>query len=274
MQEAIKKLNKAIDKIELITQKKGWIDSLDPRKKEEAEFHDFSHDHSVNLSNKKFYTTTMLSSNFLDKYLNDNVKDKIFLDYACGNGVTSNEVIKYGASFVIGIDISKNSINNAKNLAIKNGYEKKSRFFVGDCENTSLPDNCIDIILCAGMLHHLNLDYAYPEMYRILKPGGKIIAQEALNYNPIIRLYRMRTPEMRTEWEKHHILSLKDVNAAKKYFKVKQIKYFHLSSYLASFFGSPKWMLIILNFFDQIFTKIPIIQLLSWQFIFELEKKK
>ena len=274
MLEEIKRLNKQIDKIELITKKKDWFESLEPRKKEEAEFHDFSHDLTTNLSNKKFYTTTMLSSNFLEKYLKDNVRGKILLDYACGNGVTANEAVDYGASFVIGIDISKNSITNSTNLSKKLGYQDKTRFFVGDCENTSLPDECVDVILCAGMLHHLNLKYAYPEMYRILKPGGKIIAQEALNYNPIIRLYRMRTPEMRTEWEKHHILSLKDVNKAKKFFAVKQIKYFHVTSYLASFFNSPKWLLIILNFVDRILTKIPLIQLLSWQFIFELEKEK
>lgn len=47
---------------------------------------------------------------------------------------------------------------------------------------------------------------------RILKPNGVILAVEALDYNPMIKLYRIMTPEMRTEWEKAHILSYKDEN--------------------------------------------------------------
>ena len=36
----------------------------------------------------------------------------------------------------------------------------------GDCENTGLPNTCVDVILCCGMLHHLDLSYAFPEIRR------------------------------------------------------------------------------------------------------------
>ena len=38
---------------------------------------------------------------------------------------------------------------------------------------------------------------------------------EALSVNPLIQLYRNSTPEMRTEWEKNHILGPKDLKFAK-----------------------------------------------------------
>lgn len=269
----VQTLNKVISGIEEKTRSKEWVDSLEARKKEEADFHDFSHDMTTELENKKFYKTTQLSSDYLDNWLKHNVKDKIFLDYACGNGVTGNEAASYGAKFTIGIDISPGSIANAQKLAKKNGFEEVTRFFVGDCENTGLPENSIDVILCAGMLHHLDLNYAYPEMHRILKPGGKIIAVEALDYNPFIKAYRLLTPGMRTEWEKHHILSMKDVRFASKFFKIKSVKFWHITSFAAAFVGSPKWLLGILNTIDSVLTKIPLIKLLSWQFIFELEKE-
>jgi ubiquinone/menaquinone biosynthesis C-methylase UbiE len=270
----IELLKKAIDNVEAITKNKEWLESLEPRKKEEAEFHDFSHDQTTELENKKFYKTTAKSNSYLQNWLKENVKGKILLDFACGNGVTSIEAAEYGAEFVIGLDISSGSISNAKKLAEQKGFNNKTRFFVGDCENTQLPENSIDVVLCAGMLHHLDLNFAFPELKRILKPGGKIIAVEALDYNPFIKAYRLLTPGMRTEWEKHHILSMKDVRFASKFFKVNSVKFWHITSFAAAFFGSKKWMLVILNGVDDLLTKIPVIRLLSWQFIFELEKER
>ncbi len=270
----IELLQNAIDKVEAITKNKEWLESLEPRKKEEAEFHDFSHDLTTELENKKFYKTTEKSNLYLQNWLKEKVKGKIFLDFACGNGVTSIKAAEYGASFVIGLDISSASINNAKKLAEQKGLNDITRFFVGDCENTQLPENSIDVVLCAGMLHHLDLNFAFPELKRILKPGGKIIAVEALNYNPFIKAYRFLTPGMRTEWEKHHILSMKDVRFASKFFKIKSVRFWHITSFFAAFFGSKKWMLSILNGIDSLLTRILFVRLLSWQFIFELEKEK
>lgn len=268
----IEALHQAIDQVEQKTNVKEWFDNLEARKKAEAEFHDYSHDETTELENLKFYTTTGLSNKYVDNWIRQNSKGKIFLDYACGNGVHSVRAAEYGANFVIGIDISPGSIANAKKMAISRNLSNSTRFFVGDCEQTGLPDNSVDTIICLGMLHHLDLNYAFPEMKRILKPGGKILAVEALNYNPFIKAYRFLTPAMRTEWEKHHILSLKEVGLAKKYFKLNNVKFWHITSFGAAFLGSPKWLLNLLNGLDSILTKMPIIKLLSWQFTFELEK--
>ena len=76
---------------------------------------------------------------------------------------------------------------------------------------------------------------------------------------------------MRTDWEKEHILSLKDVNFAKNFFDVGDIKYWHVIGYLAGKFPS---LYKTLNFIDIFLEKIPQVQKLSWVFTFELIKSE
>ena len=116
-----------------------------------------------------------------------------------------------------------------------------------------LQDNSIDALVCCGMLHHLDLSFAFPELRRILKPGGKTLAIEALDYNPVIKFYRYLTPDMRTEWEKAHILSLKDVRFASRFFKVNRKDYWHVVGYAA---GKFPFLTVPLEFIDKILEKI------------------
>ena len=120
------------------------------------------------------------------------------------------------------------------------------------------------------MLHHLDLSYALPELRRILKPGGVILAVEALDYNPAIKLYRLLTPAMRTEWEKAHILSLKDIRFAKRFFDLGEVRYWHIVGYIA---GKFPLFQMPLDIIDKVLEKIPFVQLMSWMFTFELVKK-
>jgi SAM-dependent methyltransferase len=170
------------------------------------------------------------------------------------------------------------SVQNGRERAAQEGLSNRCVFIEGDCENTGLPDNSVDAILCSYMLHHLDLNYAYPEMHRILKPGGCVLACEALNYNPIIKAYRKLTPEMRTEWEKEHILSLKEVRMAKTYFNVGDVRYWHLFSVLGGFVrGVPqvfKPLMAGLNAIDRVLLSMPGLQLMAWQFSFELMKPR
>ena len=225
--------------------------------------------------NKKYYQSTSMSSNYVDQWIVQQSCGKVFLDYACGNGFQSVKAAKAGADISIGLDISSVSIDNSRRNASEEDVSERTYFFQGDCENTMLPDNSIDTIICSGMLHHLDLDKAFKELFRILKPGGQILAVEALNYNPIIRLYRALTPEMRTEWEKEHILSLKDVAVAKKYFLVRNVRYWHLMSILATPFRKTKLfapLLSVFNNIDKIILRIPLVRLLAWMFTFEMVK--
>src|SRR5207245_1644472 len=130
------------------------------------------------------------------------------------------------------IDISGVSIQNARRAAQDRGLEDRTYFLRTDCEETGLPSSSVDIVVCAGVLHHLDVTRAFLEIQRILAPGGRVMAFEALDYNPLIKLYRNRNVHQRTEWEKAHILSLNEVRLARRFFRLGEIRYFHLTSML------------------------------------------
>ena len=259
-----------------------WYANLDARKKSEAEFHDQMRDrtrlssqagdtYEEFYSNHRFYRTAQESRRYFHSWIDRAVKDKIVVDFACGDGNTSIYAAKQGAKLVIGIDISGTSIENARRSAQAEGVADKTVFLRADCENTGLPEGCADVVLCAGVLHHLDLDYAYPEIARLLAAGGKALAFEALDYNPLIKLYRMRTPHLRTEWERSHILSLKDVRKARTYFDIGQMRFFHMTSMLGLYAPA---LTPVLNGIDRILTRVPAVQLLSWMFTFELLSRR
>lgn len=258
-----------------------WIQGLSDRKLRELEFHNRDRDreqiesldqdtYEKFYANKKFYSTVEKSTAYCENWIAVNAKDKVFLDYACGNGANAIKAAKAGASLSVGFDISDTSVDNARSDAKAEGLDN-TYFFQADAENTKLPDDSIDVIVCSGMLHHLDLSYAFPEMRRILAPGGKILAIEALDYNPVIKLYRNLTPDMRTEWEKSHILSLKDIQFARRFFDIGDIKFWHITSYAGAYF--PK-LTPLLNTIDSVLVKIPGIKLMSWIFTFELLSKE
>jgi ubiquinone/menaquinone biosynthesis C-methylase UbiE len=254
--------------------------TLSDRKREELEFHDAyrnrcnicdldQDDHQKFYGNKKYYSSTALSKRYVEGWIVREAKGRIFLDYCCGDGSVTIKAAKAGASLGIGIDISATSIANARQDAERAGVSQNTYFVQADAENTMLPTDSIDRMICSGVLHHLDLSYAFPEIRRMLVPGGKALTIEALDYNPVIKLYRNLTPLMRTEWEKAHILSLKDIRYAKNFFEIGEIRYWHILGILEAHL---RVLGTLLHHIDRILTRIPIIQLMAWMLTFELVK--
>ena len=276
-------LQERLREIEAIADEQ-WLSGLTNRKRKELEFHDADRDHSKIATldqesrkkiygNRKYYDASGLSKDYVDRWLQDHCPGKVFLDYACGNGRNAIKAAKFGAALSIGIDISRVSVENAKRAAAAEGVQDTTHFVQADAENTLLPAESIDLVICSGMLHHLDLSYAFPELRRILRPGGRILAMEALDYNPAIKLYRRLTPEMRTDWEKAHILSLADLRFARRFFDVENVRYWHIASVVAPYLGMMR-MLPALDFIDRILTRIPLVRLMAWIFTFELVKRR
>ena len=258
-----------------------WMETLNQRKLKELEFHNRDKDrqqiesldqdtYEKFYSNRKFYSTVSKSTEYNENWIAENARRKVFLDYACGNGENAMKAARAGARLSIGFDISDVSVKNAQEDA-KTKELSNTFFFQADAEDTKLPDGCVDTIVCSGMLHHLDLSYAFPELRRILAPGGKILAIEALDYNPFIKLYRHLTPDMRTDWEKSHILSLKDVKFARRFFDIGEVKYWHITSYAGAYFSK---LLPLFDTLDSVLVRIPGIRLLAWIFTFELLAKE
>ena len=259
-----------------------WYSSLESRKQAESEFHDRMRDSSrieavgkdqyeEFFSNHRFYRTALLSRQYFFDWVARHSADKVVLDFACGDGDVALRAAEAGAQLSIGIDISGVSIHNAQHVAAQRGLSERTVFLRADCENTGLPDDSVDVVICAGVLHHLDVTRAFPEIRRILAPGGRVIAFEALDYNPLIKLYRNRNSHQRTEWEKAHILSLKEVRLARRFFSLGEIRYFHMASIAGVWVPA---LLPVLNAVDRVLTRVPGVQLMSWMFTFELLSNK
>jgi len=259
-----------------------WKSTLDDRKIKELEFHDRDRDpmrvqiikendtYEKFYGNKKYYNITKRSYNYVKNWIVRECKDKVFLDYACGNGENAIYAASQGGALSLGFDISGISVQNARAAALKKGLTENIRFFQADAENTKLPDNSIDVIVCSGILHHLDLSYAFPELRRILRPGGRLLAVEALDYNPAIKLYRWLTPKMRTDWEKTHILDLADLRFALNFFDLENVRYWHIVGYVG---GKFPLLFPLVDRLDQVLERIPYIQRMAWIFSFVLQKR-
>jgi len=260
------------------------IDSLEERKKEEIEFHNFERENEDSEiiakqtqenvhANKKWYRITNRSRKYVGNWIKLNSSGKIFLDYACGAGGNAIKSSLAGAELSVGLDISDVSIKLAKSRSNEAGVEPNTVFIQGDCEATELPSNSIDTIICCGMLHHLDLEKAFTELRRILKPGGKILCVEALANNPLIQWYRNTTPNMRTEWETHHILRHSTLKYSQKWFNLGEVRYWHLASIPAAVIPIQSVRDVMVSagdVVDAVALRIPFLQRMAWQFTFEL----
>jgi ubiquinone/menaquinone biosynthesis C-methylase UbiE len=103
------------------------------------------------------------------------------LDVGCGPGrlarVFAERVAPTGS--VTGIDPSQQMINRATAQAGKHGVPV--RFQVGYAQSLPFPDAMFDAVACTLALHHVAEDdqqTAVAEMYRVLKPGGRLLIAE------------------------------------------------------------------------------------------------
>jgi SAM-dependent methyltransferase len=95
-----------------------------------------------------------------------------------------------------------------------------------DAERLEFEDCRFDLTCGAGILHHLDLALAFKELSRTLKPSGRAVFLEPMGHNPLIRLYRWRTPEYRTQDE--HPLLMSDLAIAHEHFGEVRANFFHL----------------------------------------------
>lgn len=94
------------------------------------------------------------------------------VDIGCGGGYISYEITKHSNCKIIGIDSSKEAID----FALKNNSNPNIEYLVASAENIPLQDESADIVLCIGVLEHIqNIDKALKEINRILKPKGRIV---------------------------------------------------------------------------------------------------
>jgi demethylmenaquinone methyltransferase / 2-methoxy-6-polyprenyl-1,4-benzoquinol methylase len=109
------------------------------------------------------------------------VANRIFLDVATGTADIALELVKRETppSRVIGIDFSSTMLQLGKDKVIASGKQSSIRLFPGAAENLPLKSNSFDGAISAfGARNFSNLKYGISEIYRVLKPQGKIVILE------------------------------------------------------------------------------------------------
>jgi len=111
----------------------------------------------------------------------------------CGDGEWVNEISQFAD--VVGIDISDRIIIRATRELRE---PKRASVEVGDAHNLRFADGTFDVCFANSTLHHLDLSTALPEIHRVLRPGGCLIAGEPNRSNPLVRLM-YSSPKRRTK---------------------------------------------------------------------------
>lgn len=126
------------------------------------------------------------------KMLTSHIKsDMRVLEIGCGEGYFTQHIAKTDAQ-IVAIDISPDLIDSAKSTVTS----KNVTFEIENAYEMSFDDETFDTIVGSSTLHHLEIDSALKEFYRVLKPGGSIYFTEPNMLNPHIVLER-KIPALR-----------------------------------------------------------------------------
>lgn len=234
----------------------------------EQEFHDARFaEGGPHRSADRFYVVNRASDAYFRARLDALAAGAKVLDYGCGDGA-------YGALHaatrddldITAIDLSPVAIEQARTRARDAGVQDRIDFRVMDAEHLELPDDEFDFVVGLGVLHHLDLASSLEEIRRVLKPDGGAVFVEPLGHNPIINLYRRRTPDQRTSDE--HPLLVPDIELIGRSFRSCEAEYFHLFGLLALALAGTRYMagaVSRLDALDQLcFREVPYLRRHAW----------
>ncbi len=106
-------------------------------------------------------------------------KPKLILDVATGTGDFAVETLKLNPDKVIGIDISEGMLEVGRKKMKDRGYDSIIELLSGDSENLPFEENKFDAVVVAfGVRNFENMEKGLAEMYRVLKPGGRMVVLE------------------------------------------------------------------------------------------------
>ena len=108
------------------------------------------------------------------------IKPRVMLDVATGTGDFAFEAINIlKPEKIIGVDISEGMLDVARKKIAERNLQHIFSVQMGDSEGLHFPDNHFDAITVAfGVRNYQNLEKGLADMYRVLKPEGKIVILE------------------------------------------------------------------------------------------------
>lgn len=97
------------------------------------------------------------------------------LDAGCGQGVTSTYLAKKFSCFIEGVTVVPFEIIKSERLAANMNVSEKVRYSLMDYSHLEFPHESFDAVYTQeSLVHSLNIKKTLSELYRVLKPGGRI----------------------------------------------------------------------------------------------------
>jgi len=124
------------------------------------------------------------------KYIGE-IKPKVILDVASGTGDFAFDALRISPEKVIGYDISEEMLRYARAKAAATGAAHVIEFVKGDSEKITFEDNKFDAVTVGfGVRNFEYLETGLQEIYRVLKPGGRLaILEISLPTNAVVRFF-------------------------------------------------------------------------------------
>ncbi|MBB6094703.1 SAM-dependent methyltransferase [Povalibacter uvarum] len=192
------------------------------------------------------------------------------LEYGCGDEIMAFD-LAHTARQVTGIDISDVAIQQAQAVASERNLPNV-KFVVDNAEDMRFADRSVDVVIGAGIIHHLDIPKSLQELRRVLRDGGVAIFAEPLGHNPALNWFRNRTPELRTPDE--HPLLVRDLRQMTRAFKSSRVTFFGLISPVLGLMSptvNPKsWVTQFVWSLDRALCRIPLLRRYAWYCYFEL----
>lgn len=193
------------------------------------------------------------------------INGKILLDMGCGSGKSSVLLAKKGA-VVAAFDISPKFVEIARLRARINEVQDQVRVEQMVAEDMAYDTESFDCVFGVGVLHHINIERAASEIFRVLKNNGQAVFIEPIVFSPLLRklrnlsLVRKIVPNkgnnlLITEDERQ--LVEEDLKSFKNLFKFVDYKSFQLFSRLDRIIGGypatrNKKLIALINRLDRI----------------------
>lgn len=102
------------------------------------------------------------------------------LELGCGPGVGAQVILdRFGADTVDGFDLDPRMVERARRRLA--GRAPRARFWVGDATRIPVRDAAYDAVFDFAIIHHVpDWRRSLSEVGRVLRPGGRFYAEEAL----------------------------------------------------------------------------------------------
>ncbi|MDR2835506.1 MAG: class I SAM-dependent methyltransferase [Bacteroidales bacterium] len=131
------------------------------------------------------YTFSQIDKTLINYFQIDDTQSNkpLALDVGCGTGIQSLRLAKLGYK-VIGIDISENLVNIAKQK-LKNSGIDDAEFYLINAESIPFEDNFFDVVNCCGPTLPFieKWQQTLSEISRVLKPNGKFLLEVEGKWN-------------------------------------------------------------------------------------------